>query len=156
MLTLARHQFPALLNANEATGEPSRIVTTSSTAHKWTTAGASGIDDRTLKAGPERDATIKGKGVIFSAALYGQSKLANIFMSDIWAHDTPELRGRVVSCALHPGMIKTEVARSAPAWTKITNIFLYPPPMGAWTQLNAAFVLPAEEINGKVSERATV
>ena len=38
--------------------------------------------------------------------LYGMSKLGNIFVSDTWASEDAQ---RVVSCALHPGLIKTNL-----------------------------------------------
>ena len=38
--------------------------------------------------------------------LYGMSKLGNIFVSDTWAAEAPQ---SIISCALHPGLIKTNL-----------------------------------------------
>ncbi|KAJ6597943.1 hypothetical protein B0H10DRAFT_2231808 [Mycena sp. CBHHK59/15] len=54
--------------------------------------------------------------------------------------------GVIVSCALHPGGIRTELRRYGGGWIKsLKDRLLYPPEMGALTQLWAApMALPAE------------
>lgn len=101
-------QIPALLAANETTGVPSRIVNLSSSGHRQAPAEFGGFAPSTLVGGPERDAQLKAWGFMASAKLYGQSKLGNIFVSNIFARAHP---GKIVSVALHPGGIRTELQR---------------------------------------------
>ncbi|KAK4700795.1 hypothetical protein P7C70_g5447, partial [Phenoliferia sp. Uapishka_3] len=125
-----------------------RIINTSSSAHKFAPAG-SGIELASLIAGPERDALIKKWGGMKAGwTLYGQSKLGNILVSNLWAR---ELEGTgVVSCALHPGAIKTELLRYSPSWQKrVISAGLHPVSMGAYTQLYAGTTAEASAINGK-------
>jgi hypothetical protein len=46
--------------------------------------------------------------LIDSRALYGQSKIGNVFISNYFAKTHSDV---LVSCALHPGSIKTELQR---------------------------------------------
>ncbi|KAF7314032.1 Short-chain dehydrogenase/reductase family protein [Mycena chlorophos] len=140
--------LPALLKSKETTGVPARIVHVSSIGHNL--APTSGIDYVSLKGGPDRDTWLKkADGWVLKSSwrLYGQSKLANILMSNYFAalH-----AGSIVSCAVHPGPVKTELGRFSPGWMRILNrMFFYPASVGASTQLWAGTSASAEEINGK-------
>ncbi|KAJ7054315.1 hypothetical protein C8F01DRAFT_1212025 [Mycena amicta] len=89
-----------------------RIVHTSSIGHNLAPPG--GIEYVSLKDSPERDAW---------------SKLGNILISNYFAKLYP---GVIVSCAVHPGPIKTELGR-----------------VGAYTQLWAGTTASVEEMNTK-------
>nr|GAT60381.1 short-chain dehydrogenase/reductase family protein [Mycena chlorophos] len=140
--------LPALLKSKETTGIPARIVHVSSIGHNL--APTSGIDYTSLKGGPERDTWLKNAdGWVLKSSwrLYGQSKLTNILMSNYFARLHA---GRIVSCAVHPGPVKTELGRFSPGWMRVLNrLFFYPASVGASTQLWAGTTAGAEEINGK-------
>lgn len=89
-----------------------------------------------------------------SRHLYGQSKLGNIFLSDIFAAAHP---GQVVAASVHPGAIATELARhlvgpkTKAVLEKVMGLVTFPASMGAYNSLWAGVVAPAEEVDGKVS-----
>ncbi|KAJ7679459.1 hypothetical protein DFH06DRAFT_974876 [Mycena polygramma] len=127
--------LPALARSYQETRVPARIVHTSSIGHIF--APGNGIDFVTLKGGPERDAR----------ALYGQSKMGNIFVSNYFAKTHSDV---LVSCAVHPGGIKTELQRNSVGWVKfLANALLYPAPMGAYAQLWGGTVATPARINGE-------
>jgi NAD(P)-dependent dehydrogenase (short-subunit alcohol dehydrogenase family) len=68
--------LPALQRSTAATGVKARVNHTSSAGH--TLAPASGVVWDSLKAGPARDAVVKGWGKLAATwKLYGQSKMAS-------------------------------------------------------------------------------
>ncbi|KAJ7501830.1 NAD-P-binding protein [Mycena galericulata] len=130
--------LPALTDSYEESGVPARIINTSSAGHQF--APGEGIDFVSLKGGPERDAWLKKK-------LYGESKIGNIYVSNYFAKTYSDV---LVSCALHPGAIKTELQRHASGWLQVTgNALSYPAPMGAYTQLWGATIATPAQINGQ-------
>jgi len=122
-----------------------RVVNVSSIAHVM---GASeGIRWSTLSPGNDSLAARKKLG---TARLYGQSKLGNILYSN-------ELARRyggegIVSISLHPGAIKTDLARySASLAQRIGRLITYSVTYGAISPLYAGTAPDAGELNGKVS-----
>ncbi|KAJ6476546.1 NAD-P-binding protein, partial [Mycena vitilis] len=112
--------LPALTKSYEETQVPARVINTSSSGHSF--APGIGMEFESLKGGPERD-----------AALYGESKIGNLFVSNYFAKTHKDV---LVSCGLHPGGIRTELQRHGATWMQfLTNALLYPAPMGALTQL---------------------
>ncbi|KAF7332842.1 Short-chain dehydrogenase/reductase family protein [Mycena venus] len=90
--------LPALTKSYEETQVPARVIHTSSAGHAF--APGNGIDFVSLKGGPERDAWVNKKGNLMSrAALYGESKIGNIIISNYFAKTHSAV---LVSCAL-PG-----------------------------------------------------
>ncbi|KAF7362977.1 Short-chain dehydrogenase/reductase family protein [Mycena venus] len=138
--------LPALTKSYEETQVPARVIHTSSAGHAF--APGNGIDFVSLRGGPERDAWVNKKGNIMSrVALYGESKIGNIIISNYFAKTHSAV---LVSCALHPGGIKTELQRHAASWLQaLGNAFLYPAPMGAYTQLWGATVATPAQITGQ-------
>ncbi|KAF7367702.1 Short-chain dehydrogenase/reductase family protein [Mycena sanguinolenta] len=158
--------LPALTSSYEATKVPARIINTSSDGHKQACAGT-GIDFVSLIGGPARDAWLKKlspsaagwhvvsllstlrelTGFLCCRRLYGESKLGNILVSNYFSKKYP---GVLVSCALHPGSVRTELQKHLPGLTqRMLDIALPPPPMGAYTQLWAGTTATPEEINGQ-------
>ncbi|KAK6988104.1 short-chain dehydrogenase/reductase family protein [Favolaschia claudopus] len=138
--------IPALTKSYEETQVPARIINTSSSGHAF--APGNGMDFVSLKGGTERDAWVKKKGS-FSApwALYGESKIGNIYISNYFAKKYSNV---LVSCALHPGGIKTELQRHASGWIQVIgNALLYPAPLGAYTQLWGAFIATPAQMTGQ-------
>ncbi|KAJ7612618.1 hypothetical protein FB45DRAFT_302021 [Roridomyces roridus] len=155
--------LPALTKSSEH-NVPARVINTSSLLH--TTAPGPGVDFVTVKGGPERDAWVKKTGVKLRAplALYGQSKFGNILVSNYWAKT---YSGVLVSCAVHPGGIKSDIARHQPGWQQFfINLTTYPTPMGALAQLWAGTIATPAQITGqyivpwgkvaKADERTTI
>ncbi|KAJ7064334.1 hypothetical protein C8F01DRAFT_1219220 [Mycena amicta] len=138
--------LPALLKSISVTGSPARIVHTSSIGHNLAPPG--GIEYVSLKDSPERDAWVKqAGGMMAPLRLYGESKLGNILISNYFAKLYP---GVIVSCAVHPGPIKTELGRHSAWWLRMTSdLFFYPTPVGAYTQLWAGTTASVEEMNTK-------
>ncbi|KAJ7278990.1 NAD(P)-binding protein [Mycena rebaudengoi] len=137
--------LPALTASYNETKIPARVINTSSDTHNQL---ASGIDFTSLKAGPERDAWIKNAGSVMGPMkLYGESKLGNIFVSNYFAKTHSSV---LVSCALHPGIVKTDVGRHVGGFMRfIMNSMGVTPAKGAYTQLWAGTVAKPEEINGQ-------
>ncbi|KAJ6574425.1 NAD-P-binding protein [Mycena capillaripes] len=138
--------LPALTKSYEETKIPARVLHTSSSGHTF--APGNGMDFQSLKDGPERDAWVKKKGSFRGPwALYGESKIGNIFISNYFAKTHSDV---LVSCALHPGGIKTELQRHSAGWIKVlANALLYPAPMGAYTQLWGATIATPAQITGE-------
>jgi len=138
--------LPAFTKSYEETKVPARVMHTSSAGHAL--APGNGIEYVSIKGGADRDAWIKKKGNLMSRlALYGQSKIGNIFISNYFAKTHSDV---LVSCALHPGSIKTELQRHAAGWQRfIMNPFMYPARMGAYTQLWGATVATPTQITAQ-------
>ncbi|KAF7340389.1 NAD(P)-binding protein [Mycena venus] len=139
--------LPALISSYEATQVPARVINTSSSGHKEA-CPRTGIDFVSLKGGPERDAWLKKLSP--SAAgwrLYGESKLGNIIISNYFAKTHSNV---LVSCALHPGSVRTDLQKNLPGWMqRLLDIALVPAVMGAYTQLWAGTTATPEQINAQ-------
>ncbi|KAJ7204867.1 NAD(P)-binding protein [Mycena rebaudengoi] len=137
--------LPALTASYNETKTPARVINTSSDTHNQL---ASGIDFASLKAGPERDAWIQKAGSVMGPMkLYGESKLGNIFVSNYFAKTHSSV---LVSCALHPGIVKTDMTRHWSGFMQfIVGSMGDTPAKGAYTQLWAGTVAEPEEINGQ-------
>ncbi|KAG8795582.1 hypothetical protein FRC12_012321 [Ceratobasidium sp. 428] len=137
--------LPTLLHTARTTGH-SRIIHTASGA-VWNPPKG-GIVWETLGTDEASLAACKrlGKG-----GLYAQSKLGNALFSNELARRYGE-QG-VISVSVHPGAIKTEVARHVylPDWLKdfLMDLLLYPAPQGALSQVYAGTTLETEQLNGK-------
>ncbi|KAJ7675280.1 NAD-P-binding protein [Mycena rosella] len=138
--------IPALTKSYEETKVPARIVNTSSSGHQF--APGDGMEFVSLKGGPERDAWLKKAGSFRGPwKLYGESKIGNILISNYFAKTYSDV---LVSCALHPGGIATELQRHSASWLQvISNALLYPAPMGAYTQLWGATVATPAQITAQ-------
>ncbi|KAJ7615814.1 hypothetical protein FB45DRAFT_934740 [Roridomyces roridus] len=138
--------LPALTKSYEQTQIPARIINVSSMGHKF--APGNGLNFASLKAGPERDAWVNKTGKLMARAqLYGESKIGNIYSSNYWAKTHSDV---LVSCSLHPGSINTELLRHSPGFIQVlANYFIYPPHMGAYTQLWGATVATPAQITGQ-------
>ncbi|KAJ7264378.1 hypothetical protein C8J57DRAFT_1470514 [Mycena rebaudengoi] len=142
--------IPALTASHDQNKTPARVIHISSYAHNVLPTPR-GIEMTSLKDGPERDAWIKKWGTGVSGAptfVYGQSKLGNIIVSNWHAKEYKDI---LVSCALHPGTIRSGVMQHVGEWQgKIWNaIMCYPTIMGTLTQLWAGTTASPEEINGQ-------
>ncbi|KAJ7635521.1 NAD-P-binding protein [Mycena polygramma] len=138
--------LPALTRSHQITNVRARIINASSIGHQM--APGRGVELASLKGGPERDAWVRAAGGIMGPwRLYGASKLGNIIISNYFARVHDDV---LVSCALHPGFIATDLGRHGGTMMQITgNTFFYPVPLGAYTALWGATVAPAETINGQ-------
>ncbi|KAI0710962.1 NAD(P)-binding protein [Earliella scabrosa] len=114
-----------------------RVINTSSMGHTF----VSGIDFDTIHDGPKR---IKAG----TMKLYSQSKFANVvFSSEL--HRRYAEQG-IVSVSLHPGNLKTDLQRHiSKVESALTNIMLYPAPMGALTQLYAGTTVEGANLGGQ-------
>ncbi|KAJ6476979.1 NAD(P)-binding protein [Mycena sanguinolenta] len=124
---------------------PARIINLSSSGHR-NAPPDTGIEFGSLNGGEQRDFWIAEWGTAAPTYLYGQSKLGNILISNHLAakYDT------LVSTALHPGGIRTELRRyGSGLMHTIKDKLLYPPSMGAITPLWAATTASPSEINGQ-------
>ncbi|OAX33475.1 NAD(P)-binding protein [Rhizopogon vinicolor AM-OR11-026] len=132
---LTKLLMPALLAAAAIDGS-ARVVNTASNGH-W----LSGLDYNTFRDSPAR----RNKS---STGLYGQSKTGNI----IFAAELARRYGDqgVVSTALNPGSIKTEISRHQTSFAQmLLNMFLYDVSQGALTQLYAGTTADGAKLNGK-------
>ncbi|KAH8813714.1 hypothetical protein DL96DRAFT_1625197 [Flagelloscypha sp. PMI_526] len=132
-----------LLPTLQATAQSStpgtvRIVNVSSSAQFWATEFSFDV----LKDGPARNK-------LSPEELYGVSKRGNVILSN-------ELAKRyggegIVSTSLNPGNIATDLQRNMAnvVWRTIQAKMLYPPTLGATTQLWAATSNEGKELNGK-------
>ncbi|KAJ7506876.1 NAD(P)-binding protein [Mycena galericulata] len=139
--------IPAFTRSFEESKVPARVINTSSSpGHKF--APGNGMNFASLKGGPERDAWVKKAGRFLGPwQLYGTSKLGNIYISNYFAKT---YSGVLVSCALHPGRIKTELTRYSARWMQVIGNALFDPaPMGAYTQLWGATVATPAQITGQ-------
>ncbi|KAJ7235373.1 NAD-P-binding protein [Mycena rebaudengoi] len=118
---ISRTQLPALITSYNET----RL------------AANAGVELESLKGGPSRDAWLKKNGSFMAPwRLYGESKLGNILVSNYFARVHSDV---LVSTALHPGGIRSELARHRPGWQQ----------MGAYTQLWAGTVATLAQITGQ-------
>ncbi|KAJ7761575.1 NAD-P-binding protein [Mycena maculata] len=128
--------LPTLL-ATAAPGKPARVVNTSSLASEATHS----INFNTVKDSPARKK-------VGASMLYAQSKFGNVVFSN-------ELQRRyadqnVISVSLNPGNLKTELQRHIPGlMRKLTDLTLYPVPLGALTQLWAGTTDEGATLGGK-------
>ncbi|KAJ6611336.1 NAD-P-binding protein [Mycena sp. CBHHK59/15] len=128
--------LPALTKSYEETKVPARVINTSSFGHVF----ALGTAWILSASRPEPSGT--------RGALYSESKIGNIFFAK--AHSDV-----LVSCALHPGGIKTDlqlhiISFHTTGWMQLlTNVLLYPAPMGAYTQLWGTTVAMPAQITGQ-------
>ncbi|KAJ7083875.1 NAD(P)-binding protein [Mycena epipterygia] len=139
--------LPALTASYEATQVPARVINTSSSGHKVAAPGI-GLDFVSLKGGPARDAWLKKLGKIMAPwRLYGQSKLGNIIVSN---HLAKTHSAVLVSCALHPGSVRSPLQRNMPGWFQvIMDVILPAAAIGAYTQLWAGTTASPAEITGQ-------
>ncbi|KZV89346.1 NAD(P)-binding protein, partial [Exidia glandulosa HHB12029] len=128
--------LPTLLAtaASNPSSKP-RIINVSSIGHRFNPT----IDYETLRDSPKRRALNNWK-------IYGQSKFGNILVTNELARRYGD---KIVSISLHPGGIKTNLARHMGMMAKISNFFAAPQSLGAVTQLYAATAPEAAEMNGK-------
>jgi len=134
---LTKLLLPILISSTKLSPEGTvRVVNTSSQAH-W----QGGLDFNTLMDGPKRRADNTFR-------LYGQSKTGNIIFS-------AELHRRyrdqgIVSTAIHPGIISTELARHYSSFSqRIMAWFLWDVSYGALTQLYAGTAPDAAKLGGQ-------
>ncbi|MDH4039957.1 MAG: SDR family NAD(P)-dependent oxidoreductase [Gammaproteobacteria bacterium] len=98
---------------------------------------------------------LRGEGVFDSSEAYGRSKLANALFSLSLAE---RLQGTgVTSNAIHPGLVHTDIARTAPAPIRIGFDLLGPlfaktPAQGAATQVYVATSPLLDGVNGAYFE----
>ncbi|KAJ7440280.1 hypothetical protein B0H11DRAFT_2253043 [Mycena galericulata] len=138
--------LPSVRKAAESfLAQGARIINTSSSGHQF--APGEGMEFASLKGGPERDTWVKKSGDFMGRwKLYGGSKIGNIYVSDYFAKTYSDV---LVSCTLHPGLIKTDLQWHAAGWLQVLgNTLLYPAPMGAYTQLWGAAIATPAQING--------
>ncbi|KAG1844696.1 hypothetical protein F4604DRAFT_1937386 [Suillus subluteus] len=132
--------MPALLaGASQSPDGTARIVNTSSNAH-W----LSSLDYNTFKDSPARQKKS-------AMNLYGQSKLAS-FGNILFATEVARRYGDqgIVSTALNPGGIKTELSRYYDPISKmIGNMVFHDVSYGALTQLYAGTTAEGANLNGK-------
>ncbi len=100
--------LPALQRSTAATGLKARVIHTSSSGH--VNAPGDGVQFDTLTPGPARDAAVKKWGGIMAPwTLFGQSKMGVALVAN-WLDR--KHGGVVVSCALHPGLVHSELGES--------------------------------------------
>jgi NAD(P)-dependent dehydrogenase (short-subunit alcohol dehydrogenase family) len=84
---------------------------------------------------------LRGEGIFDAGEAYGRSKLANALFSLELAK---RLKGtNLTSNAIHPGLVKTNIARTAPTWLRKTfdlfgDVIAKTPAQGAATQVYVA------------------
>ncbi|KAG1744602.1 uncharacterized protein EDB91DRAFT_1123331 [Suillus paluster] len=129
--------MPALIAAAAQSPDgTARVVNTSSNAH-W----LGSLDYNTFKDSPAR----RQKS---SMVLYGQSKMGNAIFSAELARQYGS-QG-IISTALNPGGIKTELARHHGSFTQmIGNMILHDISFGPLTQLYAGTTAEGAKLNGK-------
>ncbi|EJF60473.1 NAD(P)-binding protein [Dichomitus squalens LYAD-421 SS1] len=120
---------------------PSRIIWTSSSANLLVNGR---LDFSTFTEGPDRR-----KAGTFD--LYGQSKLAQIQLSAYVAKRAAEAGENVVSIAVDPGHIRSDIFRGKKPWYIILyeKFVMYPVSYGVLTPLYAGTAPEALEYNGK-------
>ncbi|KAJ7070628.1 NAD-P-binding protein [Mycena amicta] len=131
--------LPTLLSTASTSGKPTRIIHTSSlSTHMF---NGTSIDFNTVKESPKRV-------TLGTAWLYHQSKFGNAVLS-------AELHRRyaeqgIVSVALNPGNIMTDLGRHMPPFALyILKFIVYPAPFGALTSLYAGTTKEGELLGGK-------
>lgn len=120
-----------------------RIITVSSMAHRW-----GSIDFQSLLQ--NRDLGTGSYSWQFFSA-YCSSKLCNILFTQ---ELSLRLKGTSVSCfCLHPGIIRTKLARNISLWQKtlvepVSRLLFLSPEEGAQTMLHCALQEGLEELSG--------
>ncbi|KAJ7114654.1 NAD(P)-binding protein [Mycena crocata] len=140
--------IPALRASHAASGIPARIVNISSWGHNLAP-GPTGFLFDTLRKSEARDRQIKSWGGIMAPwRLYGQSKLGNLIISNHFAREYSDV---LVSCAVHPGFIATDLGRHLDSFSNVMGHWLFHPPhgLGAHTQLWAGTTAEAKDLNGQ-------
>ncbi|KAI0630120.1 NAD-P-binding protein [Trametes polyzona] len=133
---LVRLLYP-LLSASGRESDPSRVVWLSSMGNH---------EPYGLTYEVYRDGPIRQKVDLFS--IYGESKLAAVLMSNYLARSCAS--DNVVSIAVDPGCIKSEIYRSAPLHLRLFDmVYWYPVEHGAVSPLYAAAAPEAAACNGK-------
>ncbi|KAF7307309.1 hypothetical protein MIND_00524900 [Mycena indigotica] len=132
--------LPTLISTATASAKPARIVHTSSLSTHFFPAKT--FDFATFKESPKREK-------YGTAWLYHQSKFGNAVMS-VELHRRYADKG-VVSVALNPGNINTNLGRYLPGFaaTLLKYLVVYPAPMGALTSLYAGTTKEGELLGGK-------
>jgi NAD(P)-dependent dehydrogenase (short-subunit alcohol dehydrogenase family) len=112
-----------LLEARLVRGAPARVVNLSSALHR--------------RAKMEWDDLQFERRKFNGPAAYAQSKLANVLFTRALARRLEAQR--ITVNAVHPGVVRTELARDYPRWlTAIFHLFLISPQSGARTSLHVA------------------
>jgi retinol dehydrogenase-12 len=127
---LAHFLMADLLIKNNLINEPGRIVVVSSYGHTFASNGIQ-FDDLNFEKGYNR---IKA---------YGQSKLANILFAKELTKRMKAQGKDIIAVSLHPGSVKTELARHVPAFLAVpiqflSGFFMKSPYEGAQTTLHCA------------------
>ncbi|KAF7303495.1 Short-chain dehydrogenase/reductase family protein [Mycena indigotica] len=137
--------LPALRKAATDT-VPARAIHVSSAGHML--APGRGIEFASITGSKERDRWVKAKGGFLAPWwLYGQSKLGNIYLANYFAKTYPDV---LVSCSLHPGVIRSELQRHSAGWMQVIgNGIFYPTPLGALTQLWGATIATPAQVTGQ-------
>lgn len=136
---LVNHLLPMMRAAGSG-----RIVHVGSRS-AYTQAPAVGIDFDNLR----------GEGVFSAGDAYGRSKLANALFSLELAQ---RLEGSgVTSNVIHPGLVKTNIARTAPGWIRTAfdlfgSVIAKSPEQGAATQAYVATNPALDGVNGAYFE----
>ncbi|KAH9859054.1 NAD-P-binding protein [Lenzites betulinus] len=127
----------SVVSASGREADPSRIVWLSSLASH----APSGITYEAFRDGPKR----KKMGLF---ALYAESKFAAILLSNYLARSCA--KDNIVSIAVDPGCIKSEIYRSSPWYFRLYDRFYYyPVELGALGSLFAGAAPEAAKHNGK-------
>ncbi|VDB92420.1 unnamed protein product [Peniophora sp. CBMAI 1063] len=126
--------LPAL-EAASITGDKARIVTTSSLVAYF----AKDFIFDAVKDGPRRRK-------LNPRELYNISKLGDALLALELSRRWDD---KIVSVAVNPGNIKTDLQRHMPGWQRpLVNLMLYPSPMGALSQLWAGVSPEGASLNG--------
>ncbi|KAF7359081.1 hypothetical protein MSAN_01249200 [Mycena sanguinolenta] len=136
--------LPALTASHAHSSVPARIIHTSSSGH--TLCPKRDIFFDAVKDSPARDALKKKWGNTCGPwNFYGASKAGNIWLANYYARSDV-----LVSCSLHPGLIRSGLQRNSGIFIRCMARHVFSPAnVGAYTQLWAATTSSAEEINGK-------
>ncbi|EPQ29629.1 uncharacterized protein PFL1_02848 [Pseudozyma flocculosa PF-1] len=147
--TLGHHALVRLLlpAIQKAAADPSnqpgatRIVLTASGAHRFV--------DKPINMSPEGLDDYKRGKLSSSAHLYGRSKMGNIYTAQKLAALSQASNDGIVSCAVHPGAIQSDLGGSNFVTARFKKMLLYPAAVGAVTQLWGAVGADKDEVNGK-------
>lgn len=128
---------PLLRSTAETTGRDRvRVIWVSSSAH-FLAPDCGGIDWDDLN-----NPNLGGKGY----AYYGQTKTFNIYQSILWGQLYAE-KG-IVSVAIHPGIITSDIRRNAPGKKSPYELFCRPTEYGAYAELYPLFSKVTSAHNG--------
>ncbi|KAF8231771.1 NAD(P)-binding protein [Tricholoma matsutake] len=130
--------MPLLISGAKSSSDgKSRVVNVSSVAHIT----VNNLNFNTFKDGPAR------RKRLFGVPLYGQSKFGNI----VFATELARRYGDqgIVSTALHPGPIKSDLYRDVPYLLPFASLIMYPASQGAVTSLWAGTSPEGAKLGGK-------